>query len=112
MELIVKVTGVTFEGRQEVIAILCGNEPCRIVPQPDNPYDSNALAVEVALEPGLIQQIGFVPRQLAASIAPYLDGESIMVSIKEIIGGFELFDGERANYGVLLSVVLPEAAHD
>jgi hypothetical protein len=104
--LSVKVAGVTFEGRQSKIAKLKGDEPCRITPEPDNPYDSNALAVHVATANG-IEHVGYVPRDLAREIAPHLEGESIMVKIDEITGGFELFDGGIANYGLVLTVEVP-----
>lgn len=107
MNITTKVAGVTFEGRQAIVEKLTGDEPCRIVPEPTNNYDKNALAVQVALPDG-IAHIGYIPRDLAALVAPYLDGETIMVTIKTITGGFETFDGERAAYGVLLSIELQD----
>lgn len=102
-----KVSGVTFEGRQALIARISPNDPCRIVPEPENPYDSNALAVHVA-HGGEIWHIGFIPREMAARIAPYLEGEALMCSISEITGGFEFDSGETASYGVRLRIELPE----
>jgi single-stranded-DNA-specific exonuclease len=107
----VKVAGVTFDSRQSLIAKLRGNEPCRIVPEPENPYDKNALAVQVAMGEG-VEHIGYVPRELAAQIAPLLDGESVMVSIDQISGGFEKWDGEIASLGVVLAVDVPDESGD
>lgn len=101
-----KVSGVTFEGRQALIAQLTGREPCRLQPEPDNPYDPNAIAVHVAKN-GEVWHIGFVPKEMAAKIAPFLEGEALMVEIAEITGGFEMSDGSIAAQGVRLRIELP-----
>lgn len=98
-----KVVGVTHDNRQAIIAKLKGNEPCRIEPEPSNPYDPNALAVKVATPDG-IQHVGYIPRDLAARIAPLLDGENLMVKIEAITGGFETRDGDVAAYGLIIRV--------
>lgn len=117
--LYTKVAGVTYEGRQQHLARLHGHEAVRIVPEPTNQHDPNALAVYVALGGGegttpTIVQVGYVPRELAAEIAPLLDGEAVMVAIHEITGGFEIpgRDGEIANYGLILRVEVPEVAEE
>jgi single-stranded-DNA-specific exonuclease len=104
--LVSKVAGVSFEGRQEVIARMRGSEPCRIVPEPTNPYDSNALAVWVALETGERAQVGYVPRDLAELVAPHLDGEQIMVKLLEITGGTDWFPTR----GLLIQIEIPEGS--
>lgn len=55
--ILVKVAGVTFEGRQGIISMLSGKEPVRIVAEPDNKFDKNALAVHVS-RGGSVEQIG------------------------------------------------------
>lgn len=104
LNLVCKVAGVTYESRQDIIAKLTGREPARIEPEPTNPYDPNALAVKVALVDGTIAHIGYIPRELAAKIAPLLEGENLMVRILEITGGFETRDGEIAAYGLRLEI--------
>lgn len=99
--LMVKVAGVTYEGRQAYLAALKGDEPCRIIAEPDNPFDANALAVHIAMHDGNVRHCGFVPRDLAARIAPLLEGEPLMVKIDRVLGGGDF------NYGLLLSVELP-----
>ena len=101
-----RVAGVTFEGRQALIAQLSTSDPCRIVPEPTNAYDKNALAVHVAHN-GEVWHIGFVPRDIAAEIAPYLEGETVMCRIAEITGGFETRDGDTAALGVRLVIEIP-----
>lgn len=102
-----KVAGVTYEGRQALIAQLRGHEPCRLQPEPTNAYDPNAIAVMVAVAPGSVWHIGYLPRELAAQVAPHLEGEALMVKIAEIVGGFETYDGDTAALGVRLRIELP-----
>jgi hypothetical protein len=102
-----RVSGVTFEGRQNALAVIRTSDPCRIVPEPENKYDVNALAVHVAHD-GKVLHVGYIPRELAAEIAPYLEGESVMVEILEITGGFETRDGDTAPLGMRIRVELPQ----
>jgi hypothetical protein len=106
-----KVAGVTYEGRQAHIARMKMDTPIRIVPEPTNPYDPNALAVYAAIAPGEILQVGYVPRDLALILAPLLDGESVMARVKDITGGFELQygdeEGDTANLGLKIEVEYP-----
>jgi hypothetical protein len=105
--LICKVAGVTYDGRQSILAQLTGNEPCRVVPEPTNPYDANALAVHVAVN-GKVEHVGYVPRGLASEVAPHLEGEAVMVRIQEITGGFEKWDGEIASLGLQIVIEIPD----
>lgn len=102
----IRVAGVSFDGRQALIARLVTSDPCRIVPEPDNKFDPNALAVHVA-SGGEVLHIGYIPKEFAARIAPLLDGESLMVKIAELTGGFELQNGQTAPLGVRLLIELP-----
>lgn len=108
--MFVKVAGVTFDNRQAVIAQLAGGEPVKIVPEPDNRYDPNALAIHVALPGNGIQHIGYVPRDLAADFAPLLDGEAVIGRVSEVTGGFEKSDGSTASYGVIVAFEIPTKA--
>ena len=101
------VRGVTFDGRQAHIAKLTGDEPVRIIPEPDNPFDPNALGVNVAYQ-GKVIHIGYMPKERAKEYAPYLDGESLDGRIIEITGGFETRDGDTAALGVIVEFELPE----
>lgn len=107
-----KVAGVTYpdprtgEDRQSIIAGLTGKEPCRLQPEPDNKYDPNAIAVMVATPDG-IKHVGYVPRDLAKQVAPYINGENLMIEIVEITGGFETRYGDIAALGLLIRIELP-----
>jgi hypothetical protein len=62
-----RVVGVTFNGRQAVIARLYAGEEILLKREPTNPYDRNAISVE--RQNG--QQIGYINRYLAATLAPF-----------------------------------------
>jgi single-stranded-DNA-specific exonuclease len=106
--IVTKVAGVTFDDRQDIIAKLKGDEPCRISPEPWNKFDSHALAVHVAIAPGVVKHVGFIPRELAATIAPHLEGEAVMSKILEITGGFETQYGDTAALGLRIRIELPD----
>lgn len=105
--IIFTVRGVTFEGRQDVLARMLGNEPIKIVPEPDNAYDPNALAVYVSIS-GEIVQVGYVPKERAAELAPLIDGESLVGEVCQRTGGFLKPNGELASYGLMVVVDFPE----
>jgi single-stranded-DNA-specific exonuclease len=78
-----KIVGVTFEGRQDVIAGLQPGAELELVRQPQNAFDPNAVAVHFGR-----LQIGFVKKAIAARIAPNMDaGERYRAEIKHITGG-------------------------
>ncbi len=110
----IAVVGVTFEGRQEILRNIyekqersraeTGVSPvvsgC-LVRQPDNPYDKNAIAVELTKE-----QIGFIPAPLAARLAPRIDaGEAYRVVDARIIKGGSSKD--KPVFGVRIVVEAP-----
>lgn len=93
------VVGVTFENRQTVVAGLLEGDTIYLVREPDNPHDKNAIQVmaikktsdgEIQLkrpdaykaslftgipieEYFVMQQIGYISRELAEKIAPVFD---------------------------------------
>ncbi len=81
-----KLAGVSFEGRQEVVARLQPGVPLRLERQPDNEYDANACAL---FDP-FGDQVGFLNRRLAAVLAPVLDaGVEYDVDVTDVTGGEE-----------------------
>ncbi len=64
-----KLAGVSFEGRQDIIAGLQGDATLDVRRQPANPHDPNAIAVHYGA-----LQLGFFNRRLAAHLAPFIDG--------------------------------------
>jgi len=79
-----KVVGVTFEGRQEVVAKLQVGEKILCRREPTNPFDDNAIRVE-RLDG---EQIGFINRFLAADLAMIFDtqGEPVPGSVTQLTG--------------------------
>ena len=63
-----KVVGVTFEGRQEIIKQLCHMDNITIRREPTNRFDTNAIAVFT--EKG---QIGYIGKDYATILAPMMD---------------------------------------
>jgi single-stranded-DNA-specific exonuclease len=64
-----KIVGVTFEGRQSVIAGLAAGDRLELQRRPENPFDANAIAVFYG-----DLQLGFLRREIALRIAPKIDG--------------------------------------
>jgi single-stranded-DNA-specific exonuclease len=78
-----KLAGVSFEGRQDVIAGLHAGAPLELRRQADNPHDSNAIAVHYGQ-----LQLGFFNRRLAAHIAPLMDaGARYGARVASLTGG-------------------------
>jgi single-stranded-DNA-specific exonuclease len=83
-----RVVGVTFNGRQTVIARLIFGEEILLKREPTNPYDCNAICVERSDG----QQIGYINRYLAATLAPFFDAyrQPVLANIQCLIGYPEL----------------------
>ncbi len=78
-----KVVGVTFEGRQDLVAGLEPGVELALVRDPDNAYDSNAVRVQLGT-----LQIGFIKKPIAARIAPNIDaGERYRAEVRQVTGG-------------------------
>lgn len=79
-----KVVGVTFENRQDLLVDLEPGVELALVREPDNGFDSNAIAVR--LLDG--SQIGYLNRLLSARLAPVMDaGESYSAAVSAVTGG-------------------------
>lgn len=104
-----KLVGVSFEGRQEVIAELEGDEELRFRREPDNEYDKNAVAVDALVRGGTVGfddntsvdvaeewlPIGYIARDKNSELASVLDdGKKATIALSEITGG------DAKNYGV------------
>lgn len=82
-----KLVGVTFEGRQEVISVLTGNEPLRVRREADNKFDDKAVAVDVMFGEDWAP-IGYIAKDKNKDISQALDaGESVYIATGGITGG-------------------------
>lgn len=89
-----KIVGTTFEGRQDTIATLKGDEPLRVRREPENEYDPKAVAVDVQVE-DTWTPVGYIARDKNSDIAATLDsGKNVDIKISEVTGG------EDKNYGI------------
>jgi single-stranded-DNA-specific exonuclease len=80
-----KIVGVTFEGRQSVIAGLVPGYRLELSRRPENPFDPNAIAVCYG-----DLQLGFLRREIALRIAPKIDaGERYTAVVIDVTGGGE-----------------------
>lgn len=98
-----KLAGVTFEGRQDVVARLAPDTPLHLMRQPDNEFDPCAVAV---FDP-MGDQVGYLNRRLAAALAPELDrGAAYEVAVAEVTGT------EKDSLGVNVVVARAGAGED
>lgn len=104
-----KVAGVSFEGRQQTIEDLNGDEAVYLQLEPTNKFDPNAIAVWVRYpkpnDPTIIlndAHIGYVPSGLTGEIARMMKEECFQVEIDQIVGGFATSVGEKAAWGVVI----------
>jgi single-stranded-DNA-specific exonuclease len=89
-----KVVGVSFEGRQNSVAGLVPGHPLELERQPDNAFDTNAIAVRFGA-----LQLGFIRKEIARRLAPNVDaGDIYIATVASVTGG-----GER-NVGVNIHV--------
>ena len=100
-----KVAGVTAGRRQEALERLTRYEADRISVnlerEATNEHDSNAVAVIVSVEGKGSYTMGYLPRMLAATIAPLIDaGKAVKANFKEIRGKYHNYH----NYGMAVSV--------
>jgi hypothetical protein len=91
-----RVAGVTFDGRQAVIARLSIGEEILLKREPTNPYDRNAICVERSDG----QQIGYINRCLASTLAPFFD-----VHVKPVPANIQCLTG-YPELGYSLGVVI------
>jgi single-stranded-DNA-specific exonuclease len=78
-----KIVGVSFEGRQDLVAGLLPGFALELQRQPENPHDPNAVAVRYGA-----LQLGYLRREIARRLAPNMDGgDRYAASVASITGG-------------------------
>jgi hypothetical protein len=79
MQLELKVAGTTFEGRQEVLKPLYeakAKPEVRLVMEPTNPYDSNAVKVEFNVG-GDWKHVGYIEKKVSGEVTKSLQEGAI-----------------------------------
>jgi hypothetical protein len=100
-----KVAGVTAGRRQEALEKLTRYDTDRInvilEREVANEYDNNAVAVKAAVTGKGSYTVGYLPRTLAAMVAPLIDaGKAVTATFKEVRGKYQSYH----NYGLAVSV--------
>jgi hypothetical protein len=100
-----KVAGVTYENRQLALEHLAMYAPeaisIRLERERGNEHDRNAVAVYAAVEGTGNFCVGYLPKTLAALIAPLLDaGKAVAAMFREVRGKYEPWH----NYGMVVEV--------
>jgi hypothetical protein len=104
-ELVSKISGVTYGTRQRALRKLSRYNPgivnAMLGRDAENKYDANAVKVLVSVGDGAKYDLGFIPRELAALIAPLLDaGVELAARFRGVTGGYE----SRETYGALIAI--------
>ena len=86
------LAGVTFENRQSLLGNLYAGQQLVLKRMPNNPYDSNAIAV---YDPTSMRQVGFIRKNVAANLAPVMDRDDreVCCTVSEITGGGDRYIG-------------------
>lgn len=96
-----RIVGVTFEGRQEVVAKLYEGDRIWLERELDNPFDPNAIQVCR----NNTEQIGYLNRFLAQNISPYMDALGHPLKGKVVMLTGSAYDGYTL--GVVIAFKLP-----
>lgn len=105
--VLTKVSGVTYGKRQQAIEHLTYYRPENIrislYRDRDNAYDSNAIAVIATVRGKGAYTMGYLPKALAAFIAPLMDaGKNITSRFCEVRGTGDPY----INYGLEIEVIV------
>lgn len=94
----ITVSGVSWENRQDLIPQLEVDSEVRLIRDPQNQYDKNAIAVRTT---DGTYQIGWIPKNYAKVLAPEMDaGIEWHAKIENILGN------EQQLKGVLIKLFL------
>lgn len=90
-----KIMGVSFEGRQDIIAGLRPGVDLLLARQPDNAFDPNAIGVAYGN-----LHLGFLRKEIALHLAPLIDGGTVYhARVEHVTGG-----ANGKNFGVNIRV--------
>lgn len=105
MQFYTKVRGVTYAGRQDLIATLNAGDSLMLLREVNNPADGNAVAC--LIENG--EKIGYLSRQIAAQLAPLMDlGAIYEAVVTEVTGNVDQTHGVN----ILVNSTSMEKAND
>ena len=104
-QVITKAAGVTYGKRQKALEHLARYAPeqisIRLERERDNEFDRNAVAVIATVQGKGSYCMGYLPRALAAFVAPLMDaGKAVQGLFRRVRGLYEPF----MNYGLEIEV--------
>lgn len=104
-QVITKAAGVTYGNRQKALEHLARYAPeqisIRLERERDNEFDCNAVAVIATVQGKGSYCMGYLPRALAAFVAPLMDaGKAVQGLFRRVKGLYEPF----MNYGLEIEV--------
>lgn len=108
LSMTVRVTGTTFENRQERLAFLqqfkAEDLSVTLEREHENQYDSNAIKVVIHIKPIKRRTvIGYVPKGLARELAKVIDtGVQVKAYLMQIIGGYSY----KETLGALINITI------
>jgi len=98
------VAGVTFEGRQDLIKDRHVGQSIKLVREPENIHDENA--IKVVVEDNI--SIGYINRDLAKKIAPLMDKYNDITMIEGKISSIYQMKNNSSIIGVKIRFQLPD----
>ena len=107
MSITCKVSGVTYDKRQELLQFIAGRKPeeLTVYLQRDraNTHDRYAVAVVIGIKDIGYGHIGYLPKGLSQSLAGVIDkGIQIKATLLQVTGGY----GWQETYGALLNITV------
>lgn len=101
--VVVRVAGVSFDGRQVLLAQMSPKTKVKLERERRNAYDPSAVKVLAELE-GFWRHVGYVPGKMSAKVARLLDsGVELAAKVHRVTGGFAK-GSEQAHYGLEISL--------
>ncbi len=98
-----KIVGVTFEGRQDIVAGLVPGQELQLVREPGNAFDPSAIGVRTGT-----LALGYVRREIAKRLAPNIDrGDRYTARVGSVTGGGERSVGVNVEVRRHRSVAVP-----
>lgn len=87
-----KISGVTFDDRQKFISKLNDNEELKLVREPENEHDKDAIAVYNQKD----EKLGYIPASFNGKLSYQIDnGTFFKVTVSQVTGG-----GIGMNFGL------------